>query len=71
MLASREAAKKKEIPRMTLDDIGLNKNELKVGTSIEKLEKPPEKAEGRIVEGEPVDTAKTLVEYLKTEIKVL
>jgi electron transfer flavoprotein beta subunit len=65
------AAKKKEIPRVTLDDLSLSKDELKISTTIEKLEMPPEKAGGKIFEGEPEDGAKALVDYFKNEMKIL
>jgi len=67
-------AKKKPINVLTASDLGTDTST--IGASSRKvnyktIEKPPERQAGRILEGEPADVVKELVNLLKEEAKVL
>ena len=64
-------AKRKEIPVITLHDLGIEESELSPKVEMVKLESPPERQAGRVVEGEPEETAKKLIEFLQKEAKVI
>ncbi|MCD6218231.1 electron transfer flavoprotein subunit beta/FixA family protein [bacterium] len=68
------AVKKKPRTVFTLDDIGLSADDVGVNGSfveVTKFEPPLEKAPGRVIEGEPEDTAKELIRSLREEAKVI
>lgn len=65
------AAKKKEIPVLTLNDLDLKAEELKPQLEIVKMESPPPRKAGKVIEGEPAEAAKKLVELLRNEAKVI
>jgi len=46
-------------------------SELKTKIKTEKLYAPPEKPQGKVIEGEPEESVKELVRLLKEEAKVL
>lgn len=62
-------AKKVPVKKLTLEEAGITDATIKV--KREKLYAPPEKPQGRILEGELEDTVKELVQVLKEEAKVL
>lgn len=62
-------AKKIQLKKLSLSDLGFSN--LSNSVSIEKLYSPPEKPEGRVLEGEPEEVVKELVRLLKEEVKVL
>ena len=62
-------AKKIPIKKLTLHEAGISEISNKIST--ETLSTPPEKPEGRIIEGEIEDAVKELVRLLKDEAKVL
>ncbi len=62
-------AKKIPIKKFTLEEAGITDATIKI--KREKLYAPPEKPQGRIIEGELEDTVKELVRVLKDEAKVL
>ncbi len=64
-------AKRKEIPVITLQDLGIEESELSPKVKLIKLENPPERKAGKVIEGEPEETAKKLVEFLQKEAKVI
>lgn len=64
-------AKKKEIPIVTLQDLGLSGEELTPQLELVAMKSPPSRQAGRIVEDEPGTAAKKLVEFLRQEAKVL
>lgn len=64
-------AKKKEIPVVSLNDLDLKEEELLPQLEIVKMESPPTRQAGKIVEGEPEEAAKKLVELLHSEAKVI
>lgn len=65
------AAKRKEIPILTLEDLGLKEEELVSNLEMVKLEGPPPRQAGQIVQEEPDVAAKKLVQYLHEEAKVI
>jgi len=64
-------AKRKEIPVITLEELGLAPEELEPQLNIIKLEYPPPREAGRKIEEEPEVAAKKLVEFLHHEAKVI
>jgi electron transfer flavoprotein beta subunit len=68
------AVKKKVIPEWTLADLGVDPARVGADSaSIRWIDAslPPPRAAGRILEGDPKDTAKELVRLLHVEAKVL
>jgi electron transfer flavoprotein beta subunit len=63
--------KRKEIPVLTLQDLGLNGSELVSQLELVKLESPPPRQAGKVIEDEPDAAAKRLVEFLRNEAKVI
>lgn len=64
-------AKKKEIPVMSLQELGLGDEELTSRLQIVKMEGPPEREAGIIIEKEPEVAAKELVEFLHNQAKLI
>lgn len=64
-------AKRKEIPVLTLQDLGIQEDGISPQVKMIKLESPPDRQAGKVVEGEPEETAKKLVEFLQKEAKVI
>ncbi len=67
-------AKKKEIMIKSLSDVGLKPEEIgDSGSKIrcQKLNLPPARAEGKVIEGEPQDAAKELARLLREEAKII
>lgn len=64
-------AKKKEIPVISLQDLGFGEEELAAQLGIVKMESPPPREAGRVTEKEPADAAKELIEFLHKEAKVI
>lgn len=62
-------AKKKPLKTIELKETGVGEPEKMV--EVEKLYAPPEKPEGKILEGEPEEMVGRLVELLKNEAQVL
>ncbi len=65
------AAKKKEIPIMTFEDLGLTEEEVVPLLEITKLESPPQRQAGKVIEDEPEEAAKQMVKFLHEEAKVI
>jgi len=65
------AAKKKEIPILTLQDLEFEEEELASNLEIVKMEGPPPRQAGQIIQEEPEIAAKKLVQYLHEESKVI
>ena len=68
------AVKKKVIPEWTLADLGVDPARVGADSASIRLidaSLPPPRAAGRILEGDPKDTAKELVRLLHVEAKVL
>jgi electron transfer flavoprotein beta subunit len=64
-------AKKKQIPVVTFQDLGLKDEDLTPQLEIVKMEGPPPREAGRVIEDEPEVAAKKLVEFLRQEAKVV
>ena len=66
-------AKKKEIKEIKLEELGLALDALRQNqkTTIVKLEYPPRRPPGQLLQGEPADVVKKLLQLLREEAKVL
>jgi electron transfer flavoprotein beta subunit len=64
-------AKKKEIPTVTVEDLGLSPDELTPQVAVVRMDLPPSRQAGRVVTGPPEETAKQLAEFLHGEAKVI
>jgi electron transfer flavoprotein beta subunit len=64
-------AKRKEIPVLTIQDLGLDESALLSQLELVKLESPPVRQAGKVIEDEPEKAAKRMVEYLRSEAKVI
>jgi len=64
-------AKRKEIPLISLQDLGLTGEELLPRLELIKMDNPPAREAGKVIEEEPEDAAKKLVEFLHKEAKVI
>jgi electron transfer flavoprotein beta subunit len=64
------AAKKKPIPVITLEELGLTAEDLAPSVVPVELAAPSERKAGTILEGDPVEAARRLVEILHGEAKV-
>lgn len=64
-------AKKKEIPIVSIEELGFKPDELTPRVAIIKMDQPPARQAGRVVTGTGDETARQLVEYLHTEAKII
>jgi electron transfer flavoprotein beta subunit len=64
-------AKKKEIPIIPVENLGMKEEDLASRVVIAKLDLPPARAAGRVVCGAPEETARKLVDYLHNEAKII
>lgn len=64
-------AKKKPLTVWSAADLGLDSDELEPVLELISVERPPSRAAGRLLQGEPADAARELVRLLRTEAKVL
>lgn len=65
------AAKRKEIPVVALEDLNFGPDELAAKMEVTKMESPPAREAGKIVEDEPGEAAKKLAEFLRQDAKVI
>ncbi len=65
------AAKRKEIPVVKVEDLGLDEDQLAPMLELIKMESPPLGEDGKVIEEEPDVAAKKIVEFLREEAKVL
>jgi electron transfer flavoprotein beta subunit len=65
------AAKKKEIPVVTFDELGLGPDETASQIEIKGLEVPAARQAGKVLQGEPSETARELVRLLRDEAKAI
>ena len=65
------AAKRKEIPVVTLEELDFQPDELEVKIQLTKMESPPAREEGKIIEDEPGEAAKKLADFLHQDTKVI
>ncbi|MCS1351533.1 electron transfer flavoprotein subunit beta/FixA family protein [Mechercharimyces sp. CAU 1602] len=64
-------AKKKPLESVDWDELDLDEDEVAAKTEILEISLPPEKGEGKILEGELNDQVNELVQLLRTEAKVI
>lgn len=64
-------AKRKEIPRIELAELGLTEEDLTPGLVLLSLDSPPARQAGKVIDDEPAAAAKALVEFLHDEAKVI
>lgn len=64
-------AKKKPLEELELDDLDLDEDDVEAKTKTIEIFLPPEKAAGRILEGEVADQVTELVKLLHSEAKVI
>jgi electron transfer flavoprotein beta subunit len=64
-------AKKKEIPIVSIEELGFKPDELAPRVAVLTMDEPPARQAGRVVTGEPADTARQMVEFLHNEAKVI
>jgi electron transfer flavoprotein beta subunit len=65
------AAKKKDIPVIKLEELGLGPDELTSQVEVTGLDVPTPRQAGRILKGDPAETARELVRLLRAEAKVI
>ena len=65
------AAKKKVIPVVTPEELGLTKDDIAPRVEVVKIETPAARQAGKIIPGAPEEAAKALVGLLRSEAKVL
>jgi electron transfer flavoprotein beta subunit len=64
-------AKRKQIPVITTAELGLSDEQLAPQLTIVRMETPPVREAGKIVEGDAAETARQLVDFLHKEAKVI
>ncbi|ARJ37934.1 electron transfer flavoprotein subunit beta/FixA family protein [Sporosarcina sp. P21c] len=64
-------AKKKPLEDLEFDDLDLEEDDVEAKTETKEVFLPPEKAAGRVLEGEPADQAAELIKLLRNEAKVI
>ena len=64
-------AKKKPLAELELDDLDIDEDDVEVKVETIEIYLPPQKAAGRILEGDLQDQVKELVNLLHTEAKVV
>ncbi|UCC39410.1 MAG: electron transfer flavoprotein subunit beta/FixA family protein [Candidatus Aminicenantes bacterium] len=65
------AAKRKEIPVIAIQDLEIEEGKLVSNMEIVKMEGPPPRQAGQIIQEEPDAAAKKLVQYLHEEAKII
>ncbi|RHW33421.1 electron transfer flavoprotein beta subunit/FixA family protein [Lysinibacillus yapensis] len=64
-------AKKKPLAKLELDDLDIDEEDVEVKVDTIDIYLPPQKAAGRVLQGELADQAKELVNLLHSEAKVV
>lgn len=65
------AAKRKTIPIIDLSELGFQEGDLKAGLEVVKVEGPPPRKAGKVIEDEPAEAARKLIQFLHEEAKVI
>lgn len=65
------AAKRKDIPIISIEELGIRAEDLAPRVVITRMETPPARQAGRITTGPPEETARQLAEFLHQEAKVI
>lgn len=64
-------AKRKQIPEISLQDLGRKEEDLVPQLEIIRMSPPPAREAGKVIEDEPSQAAKKLVEFLRQEAKII
>jgi electron transfer flavoprotein beta subunit len=64
-------AKKKEIPIISIEELGFRPEDLASGVEITGMEMPPARQAGKVVTGTPEETARQLVGFLHNDAKII
>ena len=64
-------AKRKEIPVLSLSDLGFSEGDLTPKMEVIKMEAPPPRKDGTVITDEPEEAAKKMARYLHEEAKVI
>jgi len=64
-------AKRKEIPVLSLQDLGLGEAELVAQLELVNMESPAPREAGKVIEDTPEQAARLLVDFLRNEAKVV
>jgi electron transfer flavoprotein beta subunit len=65
------AAKRKEIPVISVDELGIKPEDLAPRVTVTKITLPPARQAGRVVSGAPEETARQLADFLHSEAKII
>lgn len=65
------AAKRKEIPVVSVQELGLGDDQLGSQLELLKMESPPPREAGKVIEDEPAVAAQKIAAYLREEAKVI
>jgi len=65
------AAKKKDVPVVTLQDLGLGPDELRSRVTVAGLDVPAARQAGKVLQGDPAEAAREVVRLLREEAKVI
>jgi len=65
------AAKKKDIPVVKLEELDFGPDELASQVEVTGLDVPAQRQAGKILKGDPIETARELVRLLRAEAKVI
>ena len=65
------AAKKKDVPVIKLDDLGLGPDDLASLVDVTRLDVPAQRQAGKALQGDPAETARELTRLLREEAKVI
>lgn len=64
-------AKRKEIPIFTLQEFDFSQEDLALQIEIARMESPPPRETGKVIEEEPAEAARKLMEFLHQEAKII
>jgi electron transfer flavoprotein beta subunit len=64
-------AKRKQVPVIDVADLGLSEEQLAPQLTIVRMESPPARAAGKIIEEEAAEAARQVVDFLHNQAKVL
>ena len=65
------AAKRKQVPVISLQELGIEESDLESKLELVNLSPPPTKEAGKKIEEEPEEAAKQLVKFLHEEAKII
>lgn len=64
-------ARKKPIPTISIEELGIGVGEIAPSVAVVRLESPPARAAGRVVTGTPQETARQLAAFLHGDAKII